>query len=106
MFPRAKTPTHTQRLFPVLPLCSDDPLHLPLHSLSLIRSPPQIPEVSIPDEIILGVASALRVEINGALAILRDIASGKDLKKFLAVCFSRSFIVEELNFLICYTAQR
>ncbi|KAE9464796.1 hypothetical protein C3L33_03286, partial [Rhododendron williamsianum] len=50
-----------------------------------LSSPPQIPEVSIPDEIILGVASALRVEINGALAILRDIASGKDLKKFLAV---------------------
>ncbi|KAI8564926.1 hypothetical protein RHMOL_Rhmol03G0221200 [Rhododendron molle] len=49
------------------------------------KSPPQIPEVSIPDEIILGVASALRVEINGALTILRDIASGKDLKKFLAV---------------------
>ncbi|XP_058206047.1 reticulon-like protein B5 isoform X1 [Rhododendron vialii] len=56
------------------------------------KSPPQIPEVSIPDEIILGVASALRVEINGALAILRDIASGKDLKKFLAAIAGLWFV--------------
>jgi len=49
------------------------------------KSPPQIPEVGIPEDIIVGVAFALRVEINRALAILRDIASGKDVKKFLAV---------------------
>ncbi|KAL2527372.1 Reticulon-like protein B5 [Abeliophyllum distichum] len=49
------------------------------------KSPPQIPEVIIPEDIVLGVASAFRIEFNRALAILRDIASGRDLKKFLAV---------------------
>ncbi|XP_022869651.1 reticulon-like protein B1, partial [Olea europaea var. sylvestris] len=48
-----------------------------------IRSPPQIPEVILPEDIFLGVASALRIELNRAFAILRDISSGKDLKKFL-----------------------
>ncbi|XP_055830445.1 reticulon-like protein B1 [Solanum dulcamara] len=46
-------------------------------------APPQIPEVVLPKDIVLGVASALRIEINRALEILRDIASGKDLKKFV-----------------------
>ncbi|KAH7522935.1 hypothetical protein ACOSP7_027593 [Xanthoceras sorbifolium] len=49
------------------------------------KSPPQIPVVSIPEKCVLEVASALRIEINCALAVLRDIASGKDLKKFLGV---------------------
>ncbi|XP_059304709.1 reticulon-like protein B2 [Lycium ferocissimum] len=49
------------------------------------KSPPQIPEVILPEDIVLGVAAALRIEINRALEILRDIASGKELKKFLAV---------------------
>lgn len=48
-------------------------------------APPQIPEVVLPKDIVLGVASALRIEINRALEILRDIASGKDLKRFLIV---------------------
>lgn len=58
--------------------------------LLLFRSPPQIPEVSIPEEPVLQFASALRLEINQAFAVLRDIASGKDLKKFLLVS---SFLV-------------
>lgn len=49
------------------------------------KSPPKFPEVILPEDIVLGVADALRIEINRALAILRDIAAGKDLKKFLAV---------------------
>ncbi|XP_075502504.1 reticulon-like protein B3 [Primulina tabacum] len=49
------------------------------------KSPPKIPEVIIPEDIILGVASAFRVEFNRAFAIIRDIARGRDLKKFLAV---------------------
>ncbi|XP_022853756.1 reticulon-like protein B2 [Olea europaea var. sylvestris] len=48
------------------------------------KSPPRIPEVIIPEDFVLGVASALRIEFNRALAILRDIASGRDLKQFLA----------------------
>lgn len=49
------------------------------------KSPPHIPEVRIPEKCVLEVASALRAEVNYALAILRDIASGKELKKFLGV---------------------
>ena len=54
--------------------------------LILIRSPPKIPQVHIPEKPVLEFASALRVEINRAFALLRDIASGRDLKKFLSVC--------------------
>ncbi|XP_073032851.1 reticulon-like protein B2 [Primulina eburnea] len=49
------------------------------------KSPPKIPEVILSEDIVLGVASALRVEFNRACSIFRDIARGKDLKKFLAV---------------------
>lgn len=52
------------------------------------RTPPRIPEVHIPEESVLQVAAALRVEINQAFSVLRDIASGRDLKKFLTVSFS------------------
>ncbi|QCD85089.1 reticulon-like protein B2 [Vigna unguiculata] len=46
---------------------------------------PKLPQVHIPEEPILQFASALRIEINRALSVLRDIASGRDLKKFLSV---------------------
>ncbi|KAK4480721.1 hypothetical protein RD792_013803 [Penstemon davidsonii] len=49
------------------------------------KSPPKFPEVILPEDIVLGVASALRIEFNRAFAILREVASGRDLKKFLAV---------------------
>ncbi|KAH9625780.1 hypothetical protein KSS87_010745 [Heliosperma pusillum] len=49
------------------------------------KSPPRIPDVHIPENALLEFASALRYEINRGLAVLRDIASGKDLKKFLGV---------------------
>lgn len=52
----------------------------------MIRSPPKFPDVALPEDIVLGVANAFRVEINRALAILKSIASGKDLKIFLSVC--------------------
>ncbi|KAI3741343.1 hypothetical protein L1987_59015 [Smallanthus sonchifolius] len=49
------------------------------------KSPPSIPEVRIPEDTLLQFISALRIEINHFLQMLRDIASGRDLKKFLAV---------------------
>jgi hypothetical protein len=49
------------------------------------KSPPRIPEVSIPEKPVLQIASDLRITINGAFAVLREIASGRDLKKFLGV---------------------
>lgn len=54
-------------------------------SIFINKSPPRIPEVRIPEEPFLQVAAALRIEINRALTLLRGIAMGKDLKKFLAV---------------------
>ncbi|KAH9677484.1 reticulon-like protein [Citrus sinensis] len=50
------------------------------------KSPPEIPVVTLPEKFVLEFASALRYEINRALAVLREIASGRDLKKFLGVC--------------------
>ncbi|MBA0689742.1 hypothetical protein Goari_007457 [Gossypium aridum] len=50
------------------------------------KSPPRIPEVQIPKDPVMEFAQALRFEINRAFAVLRDIASGRDLKKFLSVC--------------------
>ncbi|KAH0690561.1 hypothetical protein KY289_017919 [Solanum tuberosum] len=49
--------------------------------------PPSSTNVILPEDIVLGVAAALRTEINKALESFRDIASGKELKKFLAVCY-------------------
>lgn len=49
------------------------------------KAPPKIPEVRIPEGPILEFASALRYEINRGFASLREIASGRDLKKFLSV---------------------
>jgi len=52
----------------------------------IYRSPPRIPEVRIPEDKYLQFAAGLRNELNQALDSLRNIASGKDLKKFLVVC--------------------
>lgn len=49
------------------------------------KSPPNIPELHIPEDTFLQCASSLRIEINRALTVLREIASGRDLKQFLAV---------------------
>ncbi|KAF3661559.1 Reticulon-like protein B4 [Capsicum annuum] len=49
------------------------------------KSAPHIPEVHIPEKPVLEFASALRNEVNRALAVMREIAAGKDLKMFLMV---------------------
>ncbi|KAH8492033.1 hypothetical protein Peur_071944 [Populus x canadensis] len=51
----------------------------------LNKPPPKIPEVVLPEQCVREVASVLRIEINRGFAVLRDIASGRDLKKVLAV---------------------
>ncbi|KAF3510029.1 hypothetical protein F2Q69_00006773, partial [Brassica cretica] len=50
------------------------------------KSPPKIPEIHVKGEHFLLIASALRNELNQAFVILRSIALGRDLKKFLMVC--------------------
>ncbi|KNA04919.1 hypothetical protein SOVF_195200 [Spinacia oleracea] len=54
-------------------------------STFMSKAPPKIPDAMIPEGPILEFASALRYEINRGLASLREIASGRDLKKFLIV---------------------
>ncbi|CAD6271509.1 unnamed protein product [Miscanthus lutarioriparius] len=49
------------------------------------KSPPNIPEVKIPEDLAVNVARSLRYEINRGLASLREIGQGHDLKKFLIV---------------------
>ncbi|CDP12094.1 unnamed protein product [Coffea canephora] len=49
------------------------------------KSPPRIPEVSVPEKPVLQFASDARVAINQTFALLRDVASGRNLKKFLSV---------------------
>lgn len=51
------------------------------------KSPPRIPEVKIPEDTLLHVADSIRIEINHLLDMLRYIASGRDLKKFITVVF-------------------
>ncbi|CAF1720725.1 BnaC09g11820D [Brassica napus] len=49
------------------------------------KTPPHIPEVHIPEDVVLQLASGLRNEINRGFTLLRNIALGRDLKKFLMV---------------------
>lgn len=46
--------------------------------LSVYRTPPRIPEVHFPKEPFVEVASAVTIELNQALKLLRNIASGRD----------------------------
>ncbi|EAY98759.1 hypothetical protein OsI_20691 [Oryza sativa Indica Group] len=49
------------------------------------KSPPNIPEVKIPEDLAVNVARSVRFEINRGFATLREIGLGHDLKKFLIV---------------------
>ncbi|GJN38178.1 hypothetical protein PR202_gb27195 [Eleusine coracana subsp. coracana] len=49
------------------------------------KAPPRIPEVIIPEDVVVNIALSTRYEINRAFANLRQIALGRDLKKFLMV---------------------
>nr|GEU32940.1 reticulon-like protein B2 [Tanacetum cinerariifolium] len=55
------------------------------NTLNLFYKCPQFPQVALEEDIVLQLASILRIEINNGLEVLREISSGKDLKKFLAV---------------------
>jgi Reticulon len=50
------------------------------------RAPLRIPEVDISEDKARRMAHALRNDINRVLSLLRDVALGRDLKKFLMVC--------------------
>jgi hypothetical protein len=52
---------------------------------SLVRQPPQVPKLEIPEEIATTVAKSLTVEINRVLAVFQEITVGNDTKRFLRV---------------------
>ncbi|XP_058100189.1 reticulon-like protein B2 [Magnolia sinica] len=54
-------------------------------SVFINKSPPRIPKVAIPQDLVVNIALSLHFEINRALSVLRDIALGRDLRMFLAV---------------------
>uniref|UniRef100_A0A1J3CFA8 Reticulon-like protein n=1 Tax=Noccaea caerulescens TaxID=107243 RepID=A0A1J3CFA8_NOCCA len=49
------------------------------------KASPHIPEVHIPEDPVLQLASGLRIEANRAFTVLRSVALGRDLKKFVLV---------------------
>ncbi|RLN22278.1 reticulon-like protein B1 [Panicum miliaceum] len=49
------------------------------------KSPPRVPEVIIPEDLVVNIALSTRYEINRAFANLRQIPLGRDIKKFLMV---------------------
>ncbi|GKB21973.1 reticulon-like protein B2, partial [Tanacetum coccineum] len=57
----------------------------PGQALQIFRSPPTIPKVKIPEDTLRQVVGAVRIEVNNFLGMLCDVASGRDLKKFLTV---------------------
>ncbi|GJW71997.1 reticulon-like protein B1 [Tanacetum coccineum] len=59
--------------------------HVTVDIFVLALSPPTIPKVKIPEDTLRQVVGAVRIEVNNFLGMLRDVASGRDLKKFLAV---------------------
>lgn len=71
----------------------------------IYKSPPRIPVVQLPADPFLEFASALRAEINCGFALLRDIATGRDLKKFLtaiAALWVLSIVGSWCNFLTLF----
>ncbi|XP_042380027.1 reticulon-like protein B2 [Zingiber officinale] len=68
-----------------LPVCSLAVHVSNVSACSCRRSWPHIPVVSIPEDLTVKIALSLKYEINRSLAVLREIALGRDLKKFLAV---------------------
>ncbi|CAJ1976996.1 unnamed protein product [Sphenostylis stenocarpa] len=54
-------------------------------SVFIHKSPQHIPQIVIPEHCVLEAASAIRIELNRGLVVLREIGTGRDLKKFLSV---------------------
>ncbi|GAV62302.1 Reticulon domain-containing protein [Cephalotus follicularis] len=72
-------------------------------SASLLNRPlPPLPELEVSEETVVKVADAMRVYVNYALSIARDIAVGRNLKLLLKVAFClwvASYIGSFFNFL-------
>ncbi|KAE8679538.1 Reticulon-like protein B2 [Hibiscus syriacus] len=69
------------------------------------KTPPHIPEVHLPEEPFVQVASAMTIGINRAFKLLQDIASGRNLKEFLmviAACWVLSIVGSWCHFLTLF----
>jgi hypothetical protein len=49
------------------------------------RNGPPVPQLSLSEDFVLSTASAIRIELNKAMGVARDVALGKDFKLFLKV---------------------
>nr|XP_024390439.1 reticulon-like protein B10 [Physcomitrium patens]XP_024390440.1 reticulon-like protein B10 [Physcomitrium patens]XP_024390441.1 reticulon-like protein B10 [Physcomitrium patens]XP_024390442.1 reticulon-like protein B10 [Physcomitrium patens]XP_024390443.1 reticulon-like protein B10 [Physcomitrium patens]PNR43434.1 hypothetical protein PHYPA_015815 [Physcomitrium patens] len=70
----------------------------------LNRAGPPVPELSLSEDFVLRTASTVRVELNKALSIARDVALGKDFKLFLkmvVLLWVVSTVTSWFNFLTC-----
>jgi hypothetical protein len=70
----------------------------------LHRAGPPVPELSLSEDFVLSTANALRIELNKALAIARDVSLGKDFKLFLLVIaflYVVSTVTSWFNLLTC-----
>ena len=65
------------------------------------RFPPKFPEVILPEDLFVSVAMSVRHEINRAFATFRQVASGKDLRKFLMVIYLH--LVTSVIFLVDFS---
>uniref|UniRef100_A0A0D6QRM3 Reticulon-like protein n=1 Tax=Araucaria cunninghamii TaxID=56994 RepID=A0A0D6QRM3_ARACU len=63
------------------------------HSTAFLnRSPPNIPQLTLPEDIFIEGATVLRNEINSFLKFIQDVATGSDLKTFVMVAAALTFI--------------
>lgn len=51
------------------------------------RNGPPVPQLSLSEDFVINTAAAVRIELNKALGVARDVALGKDFKLFLQVYF-------------------
>ncbi|PIA59693.1 hypothetical protein AQUCO_00400530v1 [Aquilegia coerulea] len=69
------------------------------------KSPPKFPEIVLPEDLFVSIALSLRHEINRAFTTFREVASGKDLMKFLkliAIMWVLSVVGSWFNFLTLF----
>lgn len=50
------------------------------------RNGPPVPQLSLSEDFVQSTAHAIRIELNKALGVARDVALGHDFKLFLKVC--------------------
>ncbi|KAF5203742.1 Reticulon-like protein b5, partial [Thalictrum thalictroides] len=68
-------------------------------------SPPKFPEIVLPEDLFVNIALSLKYEVNRAFTNFREVASGKDLMKFLkliAIMWTLSVVGSWFNFLTLF----